>query len=308
MKKVAIVFPGQGSQYLGMLEDYYKKFSIVRETFSEANDVLGLNLWKIIQENEKKLNQTQYTQPALLASSFAIWKVLQTTSIKKPQALAGHSLGEYSALTCAGAICFSDAISLVKKRGELMQRVVGTIPCAMSAILGLSNEDVLEVCNEVTQKGYGIVEAANFNTTGQVVISGEKIAVEKANEIARMRNAKRTYILPLSVASHCYLMKPASDLLAEELSLIKIKTPAITVFHNFDVKSHEDGESIKKGLVQQLYSPVLWVQTIQKLAIKSFDTVIECGPNKILTSLNKRISKSLTCLDSAKVISLDNFK
>ncbi len=306
MTKLAIVFPGQGSQRLGMLKDYYEQFDLVKHTFQEANETLGFDLWQIIQTDEQKLNQTEYTQPALLTSSVAIWRVLQTLNLKQPEALAGHSLGEYSALTCANAISFSDALLLVKKRGELMQSAVTNKACAMSAILGLSNEVVIECCNAASQ--YGVVEPANFNSIGQVVISGEKLAVEKANEIAKEKGAKRAQILPVSVPSHSPLMKPAAEIFAKELDKINIQVPSISVIHNVDIQTHTTESAIKEVLIKQLYSPVLWTQTIEKLAQESFDTVIECGANKVLTGLNKRIVKSLQYFDSATVTALDNIE
>ena len=303
MSKIAIVFPGQGSQKLGMLEDYYQQFESIRQTFEQANDALGFNLWEIIQQDEQKLNQTEYTQPALLAASVAIWKVIQQTKDIKPYAFAGHSLGEYSALVCAGSMAFGDALSLVQKRGQLMQTAVTDTPCAMSAIMGLSNEEVISCC--VAASKVGVVEPANFNSHGQVVISGEKAAVKKANEIAKEKGVKRAQILPVSVPSHCSLMKPAAEAFALSLKNIAIQTPQTQVIHNYDVVSHQDAEHIREVLIKQLYSPVRWTQTIEKLADLGVETVIECGANKVLTGLNKRIVKSLNYVDTATVSNLD---
>ncbi|WHN65542.1 ACP S-malonyltransferase [Cysteiniphilum sp. QT6929] len=303
MTKTAIVFPGQGSQKLGMLDDYYARFNEVKQTFTEANDALGFDLWQITQENEDKLNQTEYTQPALLAASIAIWRVLNNHSNITPEILAGHSLGEYSALCAAGSIDFADALRLVRLRGQLMQSAITDKACAMSAILALSNEEVIKCCDAA--RSAGIVEPANFNSHGQVVISGELKAVEKANEIAKEMGAKRAQLLPVSVPSHCSLMKEAADKFATALDKITIKVPAIKVIHNYDIQSHTDINEIKTALVKQLYSPVKWTQTIEKMAELGITNVIECGANKVLTGLNKRIVKELNYQDTASVETMD---
>ncbi|WP_440683498.1 ACP S-malonyltransferase [Cysteiniphilum halobium] len=303
MTKTAIVFPGQGSQKSGMLSDYYTHFSEVSDTFSEANEALGFDLWQIIQEDETKLNQTQYTQPALLATSIAIWRVLKNHSNITPAILAGHSLGEYSALCAAGSIGFADALRLVRLRGQLMQSAITDKKCAMSAILALSNEDVIKCCDEA--KSAGIVEPANFNSHGQVVISGELKAVEKANEIAKEMGAKRAQLLPVSVPSHCSLMKEAAEKFATALDEITITSPTIAVIHNYDVQSHSDINDLKEALVKQLYSPVKWTQTIEKMAELGIDHIIEYGANKVLTGLNKRIVKELNYQDTATVEAMD---
>lgn len=303
MTTTAIVFPGQGSQKLGMLNDYYTRFNEVKQTFTEANDALGFDLWQITQENEDKLNQTEYTQPALLAASIAIWRVLSNHSNITPEILAGHSLGEYSALCAAGSIDFADALRLVRLRGQLMQSAITDKACAMSAILALSNEDVIKCCDAA--RSTGIVEPANFNSHGQVVISGELKAVEKANEIAKEMGAKRAQLLPVSVPSHCSLMKEAAEKFAMALDKITIQTPTIKVIHNYDVQSHTEINDIKTALVKQLYSPVKWTQTIEKMAELGINNVIECGANKVLTGLNKRIVKELNYQDSATVEAMD---
>lgn len=301
MVDTAIVFPGQGSQRLGMLNDYYIHFNEVKETFMEANEALGFNLWNIIQNNEIQLNQTEYTQPALLAGSIAIWRILKKeyTSIV-PKVFAGHSLGEYSALCAAEGICFSDALRLVQLRGKLMQSAVTDKQCAMSVILALTNEEVIECCEEA--KWAGIVEPANFNTYGQVVISGELKAIKEANIIAKKMGAKRTHLLPISVPSHCSLMKNIAENFTYELECIKIKKPAISIIQNYDANFHEN---TKPFLVKQLYSPVKWTQTVEKMVKIGIERVIECGANKVLTGLNKRISKTLKCQDTANI---DSFR
>lgn len=303
MTKTAIVFPGQGSQKLEMLNDYYTRFNEVKETFTEANDALGFDLWQITQENEDKLNQTEYTQPALLAASIAIWRVLNNHSNITPEILAGHSLGEYSALCAAGSIGFADALRLVRLRGQLMQSAITDKECAMSAILALSNEEVIKCCDAA--KSSGIVEPANFNSHGQVVISGELKAVERANEIAKEMGVKRAQLLPVSVPSHCSLMKDAAEKFATALNKITIKAPEIAVIHNYDVQSHNDINEIKTALIKQLYSPVKWTQTIEQMAELGITNVIECGANKVLTGLNKRIVKELNYQDTASVEAMD---
>ena len=304
-QKIAIVFPGQGSQKIAMLQDYYNKFTTFKNIIDEAKNHLGYDLWDIIQNYETKLNKTEYTQPALLATSYAIFKVLQE---QKPnlnvEYFAGHSLGEYTALLAAGCISYKDALQLVSTRGKLMQNAVTDKECAMSAILGLSNEDVIAACSEASD--VGVVEAANFNSTGQVVISGEKIAVEKANIIAKEKGAKRAQILAVSVPSHCSLMKKAAENFAIELNKIEFKNPKIAIIQNFDAKSHSNPDEIKEATIKQLYKPVLWTQSIQELAKLGVNKVIESGPNKVLCGLIKRIDKTLEIKDTNTVESLEN--
>lgn len=302
--KIAVVFPGQGSQKFGMLQDYYNNFETFKNTIDEAKQHLGYDLWDIIQNNEEKLNKTEYTQPALLATSYAIFKVLKE---QKPDLeisfLAGHSLGEYTALLAAGCISYKDALQLVSTRGKLMQNAVTDKECAMSAILGLSNEDVVASCEEASD--VGIVEAANFNSTGQVVISGEKVAVEKANAIAKAKGAKRAQILAVSVPSHCSLMKNAATKFETEFNNVEFKAPKTAIVQNFDAKSHENLDEIKQATVKQLYKPVLWTQSVEELAKLGVSEIIECGPNKVLCGLMKRIDKSLTLKDTNSTESLE---
>lgn len=305
MSKVAIVFPGQGSQKLGMLKDYYENFETFRNTVDEVKQHLGYDLWDIIQNDQDTLNKTQYTQPALLATSFAIFKVLKE---QKPdlniEYFAGHSLGEYTALLAAGCISYKDALQLVSTRGKLMQNAVTDKDCAMSAILGLSNEDVIKCCEQASDTG--VVEAANFNSTGQVVISGEKVAVEKANTIAKEKGAKRAQLLAVSVPSHCSLMKGAADKFEEELNEVDFQEPSTAIVQNFDAKSHKTPAEIKSAVIKQLYKPVLWTQSVQELVSLDVEQVIECGPNKVLAGLIKRIDKSLTIKDTNTTDSLEN--
>ncbi|QLE79651.1 ACP S-malonyltransferase [Francisella sp. Scap27] len=302
--KIAVVFPGQGSQKFGMLQDYYNNFETFKNTVDEAKQHLGYDLWDIIQNNEEKLNKTEYTQPALLATSYAIFKVLKE---QKPDLeisfLAGHSLGEYTALLAADCISYKDALQLVSTRGKLMQSAVTDKECAMSAVLGLSNEDVVTSCKEASD--VGIVEAANFNSTGQVVISGEKIAVEKANTIAKTKGAKRAQILAVSVPSHCSLMKNAATKFEAEFNSVNFNTPNTAIVQNFDAKSHSDLAEIKQATVKQLYKPVLWTQSVEELVKLGVSEIIECGPNKVLCGLMKRIDKSLTLKDTNSIESLE---
>lgn len=305
MSKVAVVFPGQGSQKLGMLQDYYENFETFRNIVDEAKQHLTYDLWNFIQNDEETLNKTEFTQPALLATSYAIYKVLKEQKPElKVEYFAGHSLGEYTALLAAGCISYKDALQLVSTRGKLMQNAVTDKECAMSAILGLSNEDVIKCCQEAAD--VGVVEAANFNSTGQLVISGKKAAVEKANTIAKEKGAKRAQILAVSIPSHCSLMKDAADKFEAELNKVEFKKPTTTIIQNFDAKSHTNLAEIKTAVIKQLYKPVLWTQSVEELVKLGVTEVIECGPNKVLSGLIKRIDKSLVTKDTNSVDSLEN--
>jgi len=304
-QKIAIVFPGQGSQKLGMLQDYYSNFPIFKKTMDQATDYIGYDLWDLIQNNEDKLNKTEFTQPALLAVSYAIFRVIKE---QKPdlniEYFAGHSLGEYTALLAAGCISYKDALNLVSTRGKLMQKAVINKQCSMSAILGLSDELVIESCKEASD--VGIVEAANFNSTGQVVISGETIAVEKANEIAKSKGAKRAQILAVSVPSHCSLMKDAASKFEHELNSVEFKNPNTTIIQNVSANFETSANDIKSAVIKQLYKPVLWTQSIERLVELGVTEVIECGPSKVLSGLTKRINKDLIIKDTNTIDSLAN--
>lgn len=290
--EIAFIFPGQGSQRLGMLQSAYQASKIVRDTFAEANEVLKADLWQICQRDEVKLNQTQYTQPVLLAASVALWRAWQVShGDKMPSFMAGHSLGEYSALVCAGAIQFVDAVGLVAKRGELMSEAVPSGMGAMAAIIGLDDASVITACEKAAN--HRVVSAVNFNSPGQVVIAGEKAAVEDTGQLLKEMGAKRVKMLPVSVPSHCALMQPAAEKLAEVLSQINIASPKIPVVHNVDVAMHKAPEMIREALIRQLYSPVRWMETIEFLIKQGVTTLIECGPGKVLTGLNKRIDRSI---------------
>jgi [acyl-carrier-protein] S-malonyltransferase len=290
---LAFVFPGQGSQSIGMLNGLAQAFPLVQETFAEASQALGYDLWQVVTEGpEEKLNSTDVTQPAMLAAGVATWRVWLAQGGARPAMMAGHSLGEYTALVCAGAIAFDDTVKLVAARGHYMQEAVPKGTGAMAAILGLDDATVLAVCEEAAQNE--IVQAVNFNSPGQVVVAGNKAAVERAAEIAKQQGAKRAVILPVSVPSHCQLMKPAADKLTEDMRTISFSTPEIKVINNVDVASPNEADAIRDALARQLYQPVRWVEVVQAMIQNGADTVIECGPGKVLVGLNKRIDKSIT--------------
>jgi len=289
---IAFVFPGQGSQSLGMLAELAASHATVQSTFVEASEVLGYDLWQLVQQGpEAELNNTTNTQPALLASGVAIWRVWNELSQAQPVMMAGHSLGEYSALVCSGALNFTDAIQLVADRGAYMQDAVPTGVGSMAAILGLEDGQIEAVCDEAAQGQ--IVSAANYNSSGQVVIAGHKEAVERAVELAKAAGAKRSVILPVSVPSHCALMQKAADQFAERLDTVDFEQPNLSVLQNVDAAEHSDISEIKLALQEQLCRPVRWVETIQKMVSMDVSTVIECGPGKVLSGLIKRIDRGL---------------
>jgi len=292
---LGFVFPGQGSQAKGMLASLAEQFSIVQQTFAVASDVLGYDLWHLVQEGpEEKLNETQHTQPALLVSGVAVWKVWLESKGERPAIMAGHSLGEYSALVCAGAIKLEDAVLLVSRRGKYMQEAVPAGEGSMAAILGLSDDDVKKACLEAAQDQ--IVSAVNFNSPGQVVIAGHASAVERAMHLCKEAGAKRALPLSVSAPSHCELMLPAAQRLMDKLIEIEIKAPEIPVINNVDVAIESDPNKIRDALKRQLCNPVRWVETIQTMRSQGIDKIIECGPGKVLVGLNKRIDKEMVAL------------
>lgn len=291
---LAFIFPGQGSQKLGMLSDYYQEYAIIRDTFNEANEVLGFNLWDIILNDENRLNQTIYTQPALLAASIAVFRLLELETAVQPTLMAGHSLGEYSALVAANAISFADGLRLVHARGQYMQEAVPSDQGAMSVFLGLDDKSVDEICQKAQEKG--VVSAANFNSPGQVVVAGEYHAVIYALELAKEKGAKRAQLLPVSVPSHCLLMKPAADKLIVNLNQINIQKPQTSIIHNVDLETHDNADDIREALIKQLYKPVRWTETIQLMSDEKINTFVEIGSGRVLTGLNKRIVKTNTYL------------
>ena len=293
MENSAFIFPGQGSQAIGMLADLASEHQIVADTFSQASDVLGYDLWELVQQGPvETLNETDKTQPALLTASVAIWRAYEAVGKAMPAVLAGHSLGEYSALVCAGVIDFIDAVKLVELRGQLMQQAVPAGSGAMYAIIGLDNESIAKACEEAAQGE--IVSPVNYNSPGQVVIAGSKAAVERAAALCKDNGAKMAVALPVSVPSHCELMRPAAEKLATALEAIEFKTPKIKVINNVDVASPETATEIKDALVRQLYCPVRWSDSVNAMSESGITHLYEVGPGKVLTGLAKRINRSLT--------------
>ncbi|MBN9287462.1 MAG: [acyl-carrier-protein] S-malonyltransferase [Gammaproteobacteria bacterium 39-13] len=287
-KPLAFVFPGQGSQHVGMLKEIAQKFPLIQEVFSQSKNATGKDLWELAQFGpEASLNDTVNTQPALLTAGVALWQVWRQQGGAKPQLLAGHSLGEYTALVCANALTLEDAAKLVTLRGKLMQEAVPQGVGAMAAVLGLEDAVLQAVCEEAAQNE--VVAPVNFNSIGQTVIAGHIGAVERASALAKAKGAKRVLMLPVSVPSHCELMKPAALALEKALTHVKISIPQIPVIHNVDVEMSQHPDDIREKLVQQLYRPVRWVETVQRLVGEGIQFVIECGPGKVLTGLIKRI-------------------
>ena len=307
MSNFAMVFPGQGSQAVGMLADLSSQYPIVEETFKQASDVLGYDLWDLVQNGTAEdLGQTQRTQPALLASSVALFRIWQQKFPEaKPSVMAGHSLGEYSALVCAGVLDFQDAIKLVELRGNAMQQAVPAGTGAMFAIIGLENEAIIKACEQAASETGEIVSAVNFNSPGQVVIAGTKTAATRAGELCKEAGAKRALPLAVSVPSHCALMKPAADKLAEALQNSTLNQPLVPVINNVDVATETDADKIRDALVRQLYSPVRWTETVEKMAKDGVTTLYEIGPGKVLTGLASRIVKELSAKAVNDVASFD---
>lgn len=290
--KLAIVFPGQGSQSLGMLADLHQQYDVVKHTFTEASAALGYDLWVLVANGpEADLNETHRTQPALLTASVAVWRLWQQQNGTTPVYFAGHSLGEYSALVCAGVLSLADAVKLVEKRGNYMQQAVPAGVGAMSAIIGLDDAAIAKACADAAQGE--VVSPVNFNSPGQVVIAGNKAAVERAGELCKAAGAKRALPLPVSVPSHCALMRPAAEQLAIDLAALNFSDAAIPVINNVDVAIATDAAAVKDALVRQLYSPVRWTETIEWLAAQGVTQVIELGAGKVLSGLIKRINKEL---------------
>jgi [acyl-carrier-protein] S-malonyltransferase len=293
MMKFAFVFPGQGSQSVGMMQGY-GDLAVIRDTFTEASNVLGQDLWRMATEPNDELNQTANTQPLMLTAGIATWRAWLSAGGAQPSMMAGHSLGEYTALVASGALSFADALPMVRYRAEVMQSAVAEGVGAMAAILGLDDEAVRAVCTETAQGE--VLEAVNFNSPGQVVIAGNMAAVERGMESAKAMGAKRALILPVSVPSHCALMKPAAEQLKTYLENVAISQPQVPVLHNADVAAYGDAKKIKDALVRQLYSPVRWVESVQKMAADGVTIAAECGPGKVLAGLNKRIVAEMPCL------------
>lgn len=304
--KTAFIFPGQGSQSVGMLADLAQAQPVVTQVFSQASEVLGYDLWQLVQQGpEAELNQTHITQPAMLAAGFAVYRAVQNINPDlKPSYMAGHSLGEYTALVAAGVMTLEQGIALVAERGRLMQQAVPAGEGAMAAILGLEDAQVVELCKE--SSGDQVVEAVNFNTPGQVVIAGNKEAVDRAMALAEEQGAKKVVPLAVSVPSHCALMKPAADQLAQTLSAMEFKSPLVPVLHNVKVEAYNDVAEIKAALVEQLYRPVQWVKTIELMKAQGVEQLYELGPGKVLTGLNRRIDRRMAIETIFDTASLNN--
>jgi [acyl-carrier-protein] S-malonyltransferase len=287
----AFVFPGQGSQSVGMLAALGAAEPIVKETFGEASQELGYDLWRLCQEGpEEQLGATERTQPAMLAAGVATWRVWRARGGAEPAAYAGHSLGEYSALVCSGALDFRTAVSLVQFRGRAMQEAVPAGQGAMAAILGVDDAEVVAACKEAAEGD--VVQAANFNSPGQVVIAGSVAAVDRAIEILKRKGAKRAIKLPVSAPSHSALMQPAAERLAERLQSVPFDAPRARNVYNVDVSTHGDAAAIRDALIRQLVGPVRWTETIRAIVASGARAIVECGPGRVLTSLNRRIEKN----------------
>ncbi len=309
MSKFAFFFPGQGSQSVGMMAGFDAESNIgkiIRDTFTEASNILGVDFWAMATEPNESINETTNTQPIMLIAGVATWRAWQSTSNQVPAILAGHSLGEYTALVASGALSFADALPLVRYRAEVMQAAVPAGVGAMAAILGLDDDVVRAVCLEAAQNE--VCEAVNFNSPGQVVIAGNKAAVERGMALAKTKGAKRALALPVSVPSHCALMKPAAVKLAEYLKTVTVSAPEIPVLHNADVASYDNADKIKDALVRQLYSPVRWVESVIAVKTAGITQAAECGPGKVLAGLTKRIVAELPCMALTTNEALQEFK
>ena len=302
---LAFVFPGQGSQKIGMLADLAAENALVEETFAQASAVLGYDCWQLVQQGEQEdINLTERTQPILLTASVAIWRLWQHLGGPTPGALAGHSLGEWSALVCAGAVDFADAVNIVRARGAFMQQAVPVGVGAMAAIMGIDDDIVVDACRQAAQQQ--IVAAVNFNAPGQVVIAGDADAVARAVAICKKAGAKRAVELPVSAPFHTSLMRPAADNLAQLIEQTNFSAPQIPVIHNVHAQAEDKPQAIKSLMLEQIYKPVLWVDCVNGLAARGAEILIECGPGRELNGLSKRIDRNLTSLATDDVASLEN--
>ena len=313
---IAFIFPGQGSQSVGMLgtvADENPEYGvIIQSIFKQASDVLGYDLWELTQNGpESELNKTRNTQPAMLAAGYALWQIWKSKEGTTPAVMAGHSLGEYTALVCAEALSFSDAVDLVAARGKYMQDAVESGEGAMAAILGLEDEDVIKVCQDTaasmtdSEGNSRVVSAVNFNSPGQVVIAGHTDAVEQAIMAANDAGAKKAIKLAVSVPSHCSLMESAAEKLSNKLNLTDIERPVIPVINNVHVTIENDVDLIRDALVKQLSRPVRWVETINKMTSEGIEQIVECGPGKVLTGLNRRINRRMPAHAMFDVATID---
>lgn len=298
-QNLAFVFPGQGSQKIGMLADLAAQYPVVVATFAEASEVLGYDLWELVQNgSQEEINLTERTQPLLLAASVAAWRVWQEKNGPQPALMAGHSLGEWSALVCAGVVAFKDAVKLVQQRGKFMQEAVPAGQGAMSAIIGLDDALIIEACKKAEQGE--VVSAVNFNSPGQVVIAGSAAAVERAGALCKEAGAKRALPLPVSAPFHTSLMRPAADRLAEQINATEFKAPQVPVVHNVTAQTEQDPQKIKALMIEQIYSAVRWVECVNTMTAAGISLTVECGPGKVLSGLNKRINAELTTVSIEK--------
>lgn len=290
--KLAIVFPGQGSQIVGMLKALAAKYALIQSTFEQASDVLNYDLWDLAQNGPgEKLNQTEFTQPSLLTAGVAVWRVWHEKNNTLPAFMAGHSLGEYTALVCAEALAFTDAIKLVQDRGRFMQNSYHG-ESAMVAIVGIDDDGIKKICSQAAQTE--VLVPANYNSIGQTVLAGQLGAAKRAVDLAKSQGAKIAKIIPVSVPSHCIFMKTAAEQLSKRLESVAVNAPKIPVIHNVDVVCYQEPSKIREALVRQLYNPVRWVETIQFIVDNGIKTILECGPGKVLTGLNKRINSEIS--------------
>ena len=305
MTDYVALFPGQGSQSIGMMQNLASN-PLIKKTFDEASDILNTNFWDMVNVENTDINQTINTQPLMLAAGIATWRVLEESNINHPSLAAGHSLGEFTALVAAKVFSFENGLHIVKKRAWLMQNAVSSDEGAMAAILGLKDSEVINICNNLKEKG--VIEAVNFNSPGQVVVAGEKIIIETSLEVFKKAGAKRAIILPVSVPSHCVLMKEAAIEFKEFLSTINFAKPIFPVVQNFEAIAYEDEEKIKEGLFHQLFNPVRWTQSMEYMSEKKLNIFLEIGPGKVLTSLSKRINRDSKNISIDSMESIENFK
>jgi len=305
MVNTAFVFPGQGSQSVGMLSDFVPQYSIITDLFLQASDAVGYDLWQLIQNGpEEILNKTEHTQVAMLTADVAIYKLLLQQGLPYPQIMAGHSLGEYAALVCANSLSLADAARLVARRGQVMQNAIPLGVGAMAAIVGLSDEQVKNLC-ELASKANEQVTPANYNAIGQVVVAGHTPAVDRLILLANEAGARLAKVIPVSVPCHCPLLSEAADLFSEHLAQVEFKNPSIDVVSNVDLSIYYSAQHIRDKLKEQLYSPVRWVEIIQLFKNRQIELIVECGPGKVLSGLTKRIDRSLTATSVYDTISLD---
>lgn len=301
---LAFVFPGQGSQKVGMLADLAAEYSVIEATFQEASEVLGYDLWALVQQgSQEDINLTERTQPLLLTASVALWRLWQQQGGASPSLMAGHSLGEWSALVCSGVVAFTDAVKLVQQRGAFMQAAVPAGEGAMAAIIGLSDDLINAACEKATSAG--VVAAVNFNSPGQVVIAGQAAPVEQAMALCKEAGAKRALPLPVSAPFHTSLMRPAADQLAAQIEATSFNPPAIPIVHNVHAKTEMAPAAIKQLMIEQIYQPVLWVDCVNALAAAGITQLVECGPGAVLAGLAKRIDKSLTAVTTGTLAEFD---